>query len=146
MAGIKLWDSPPEEEMLPRRGTSGVIFSRSRWPICWMSSIRTPEWPRIKEFMRIRMAPLTHDSGIVELVRGSRRGSESPSPVEITPKCWCCKRALPKRSGSSVLVSAGGMCDRVSSAQRELMGDTHHCHRNRCSRRTRFFQRPSWQR
>ena len=103
--------------MLPRRGTKGVMCSRSRWPICWMSSMRTPEWPRIKEFMRIKMAPLTHDSGIEELFRGSRSGSESPSSVEITPACWCCNRALPRRSGSSVLVSA--VDDKIESAADE---------------------------
>ena len=103
--------------MLPRRGTKGVMCSRSRWPICWMSSMRTPEWPRIKEFMRIKMAPLTHDSGIEVLFRGSRRGSESPSSVEITPACWCCNRALPRRSGSSVLVSA--VDDKIESAADE---------------------------
>ena len=104
--------------MLPRRGTRGVMCSRSRWPICSMSSMRTPEWPRIKEFMRIKMAPLTHDSGIEVWLRGSRSGSESPSSIEITPACWCCNRAPPKRSGSSVLVSAvEDAGDRVSCEQ-----------------------------
>ena len=82
-----------------------------------MSSMRTPEWPRIKEFMRIKMAPLTHDSGIEVWFRGSKSGSESPSSVEITPACWCCSRALPKRSGSSVLVSAAN--DKIESASEE---------------------------
>ena len=109
--------SPPEAEILPRRGTKGVMCSRSKWPICWMSSIRTPEWPRIKEFMRIKMAPLTHDSGIEVWLWGSKSGSESPSSVEITPACWCCNRALPKHSESSVLVSAAN--DKVGPAADE---------------------------
>lgn len=36
-------DRSPEAEMLPRRGTSGVMCSRSKCPICSMSSKRTPE-------------------------------------------------------------------------------------------------------
>jgi hypothetical protein len=30
-----------------------------------MSSYRTPEWPRIKEWRRMRIAPRTHDSGML---------------------------------------------------------------------------------
>jgi len=140
---------PPEEETLPRRGTRGVIFSRRRWPICSMSSIRTPEWPRIREFMRIKMAPLTHDSGIVVLLRGSMSGSESPSSVEITPECWCCNKALPRRNGSSVLVSAvKDAIESVVCGRGVIRGGTHthHCHRNQCSHHIRFFPRSSWRR
>lgn len=39
-----------------------------------MSSQRTPECPRIREFMRIRIAPRTQDSGMLVEVRGSKRG------------------------------------------------------------------------
>lgn len=61
--------------MLPRMGTRGVMFSFRREPIFWMSSHRTPEWPRISEFMRIRIAPRTHASGMLVEARGSKSGS-----------------------------------------------------------------------
>lgn len=81
---------PPEAEILPRRGTRGIMSSSRRLPIFSMSSHRMPEWPRIKEFMRTKMAPRTHDSGIEVEVRGSERG-RGPGMDEVsygsTPAC-----------------------------------------------------------
>ena len=74
-----------------------------------MSSQRTPEWPRMREFMRMRMAPRTHDSGMLVEVSGSSSGSvtgaESVSDGK-TPHCWCWKSARPSVRGSLVRVSA----------------------------------------
>ena len=57
-----------------------------------INSHRTPEWPRMSEFMRMRIAPRTQDSGMLVELRGSRSGSvtgaESVSEGS-TPHCWC---------------------------------------------------------
>src|SRR5882672_11377722 len=94
--------------MLPRRGTIGVMLLRSSSPIFSMISHRTPEWPRMREFIRINIAPRTHDSGILVDVRGSRRGRVSSAVVDegSTPVCWCCKRAFPSARSLLVRVSA----------------------------------------
>ena len=94
--------------MVPRRGTRGVMLARRSSFIFSMSSHRTPEWPRIREFMRIRIAPRTQASGILVVLRGSWRGRTSRGLVEegSTPLCWCWRRALPRRRGWSVRVSA----------------------------------------
>jgi len=101
-------NSPPDDEILPRRGTKGVMLLRSRSPIFSISCHRTPECPRTREFIRTRMAPRTHDSGILVDVRGSRRGSASRILVDEgrMPPCWCWSNACPSARSSLVRVSA----------------------------------------
>ena len=86
-----------------------------------MSSQRTPEWPRMSEFMRMRMAPRTHDSGMLVDVRGSRSG-KAVGALSVsegrTPVCWCWKSARPSVRGSLVRVSAS----RQISGEKELNG------------------------
>lgn len=57
-----------------------MLFNSS--PIFSMSSHLTPEWPRMREFIRMRIAPRTQDSGMLEEVRGSSRGSASSVLVD----------------------------------------------------------------
>jgi hypothetical protein len=66
---------PPDAEILPRSGTNGVTSSRSSATIFSSSSQRTAECPRMSELMRTRIAPRTHDSGILVAARGSESGS-----------------------------------------------------------------------
>lgn len=101
-------DSPPEDEMLPRRGTRGVMLLRSNSPIFSTSCHLTPECPRTREFIRTRMAPRTQDSGILVDVRGSRRGRASRTLADEgrMPTCWCCSNACPSAISSLVRVSA----------------------------------------
>lgn len=129
-----LQHSPPEAEILPRRGTRGVMFSRSSAPMRSISSQRTPEWPRMSEFMRIRMAPRTHDSGMLVVVRGSPNGSAGSGAsvcVGRTPVCWCCRSAWPSWSGSFVRVSAVRE-EGEPVEDSEAMWCTHHFHRILC--------------
>ena len=94
--------------MLPRSGTRGVMLARRRAAIFSMSSHRTPEWPRIKELIRTRIAPRTQDSGMLVDASGSRRGREGRTSVDEgkTPACWCCNSALPRARVLGVRVSA----------------------------------------
>lgn len=75
-------NSPPDAEMLPLMGTNGTILVWRRSHILSISSHLTPEWPRISEFMRMSIAPRTHDSGIVVEPTGSKRGRVSRTSVE----------------------------------------------------------------
>lgn len=66
------------------------MFSRNSAPIFSISSQRTPECPRIREFMRIKIAPRTHASGMLDDARGSpsgRAGSGSSVCEGRTPTC-----------------------------------------------------------
>lgn len=84
-----------------------------------ISSQRTPECPRMREFMRMRMAPRTHDSGMLVDVSGSRSG-KTVGTCSVsdgrTPVCWCWKRARPSVRGSLVRVSAS----RENSGEKSL--------------------------
>lgn len=85
--------------MLPLRGTSGVMSSvSSRWR-AWGSSHRTPEWPRRRELILIRMAARTQDSGMVIEVKWS--GTE-----DMTPQCCIWNSARPRPRWSCVRVLA----------------------------------------
>ena len=55
---------PPEADILPRIGTIGVMLARRSWFIFSINSSLTPEWPRMREFIRISIAPRTQASGI----------------------------------------------------------------------------------
>jgi hypothetical protein len=59
--------------IVPYKGTKGVILARRSWPILSINSHRTPEWPlmREREFMRMRIAPRTQDSGILVELSGT---------------------------------------------------------------------------
>jgi hypothetical protein len=84
------------------------MLARRRAAIFSMSSHRTPEWPRIKELIRTRIAPRTQDSGMLVDASGSRRGREGRTSVDEgkTPACWCCNSALPRARVLGVRVSA----------------------------------------
>ena len=99
---------PPEAEILPRRGTTGVILLLNNSFIFSISSHLTPEWPRMREFIRIKIAPRTHDSGILVEAKGSSRGRASSVLVDEgrIPTCWCWRRACPSARSLSVRVSA----------------------------------------
>lgn len=72
--GRQIVDIPPDAEIEPRSGTHGMTFAeRISWSFS-MSSNRTPECPRIREFIRISIAPRTQASGIVVELPGSERG------------------------------------------------------------------------
>ena len=92
---------------MPRKGTRGVILVRSSSFIFEINSYRTPEWPRMSEFILMRIAPRIQDSGITEL-KGSQSGRTSGGCCDEgrTPECWCCRRACPSSIGWSVRVSA----------------------------------------
>ena len=64
-----------DAKILPRSGTHGVMSSRSSLTIFSSSSQRTAECPHMSELMRTRIAPHTHDSGILVVARGSDNGS-----------------------------------------------------------------------
>lgn len=109
--GNRGWNVPPDAEMLPRSGTYGMMSSRSRAASCSSSSQRTAEWPRMSELMRTRIAPRTHDSGILVAASGSDSGRAGSGPREDvtdgnTPVWWCCRRACPRPMVSFVRVSA----------------------------------------
>lgn len=90
-----------------------MMFSRRSSPIFSMSSQRTPEWPRMSEFMRMRIAPRTQASGMLVDASGSCNGRADKGVVVCegrTPVCWCCKRAWPSKRGSFVRVSALHTC------------------------------------
>lgn len=80
------------------------------------SSQRTPEWPRINEFMRMSIAARTHDSGIERVLSGSERGkgasglSSAIYPGWVNegriPDCWCWRSAFPSAKCWLVRVSA----------------------------------------
>jgi hypothetical protein len=77
---MRTTDTPPDDEILPRSGTHGVMSSRSSATIFSRSSQRTAECPRTSELMRTRIAPRTHDSGILVIARGSDNGSAWSGP------------------------------------------------------------------
>lgn len=97
---------PPDADMEPLTGTAAIrLASKTRFMFS-MSSQRTPECPRIKEFIRTSVADFTQASGMTEPI-GSRSGSMVGVSVEEGRKPMCCiwNNEFPRVNGELVLVS-----------------------------------------
>lgn len=97
---------PPDADMEPLTGTAAIrLAPRTRFMFS-MSSQRTPECPRINEFIRTSVADFTQASGMTEPI-GSRSGSMAGVSVEEGRKPMCCiwNNEFPRVIGELVLVS-----------------------------------------
>ena len=98
---ISMEDVPPEAEIVSYKGTRGLILVRRNRPIFSINFHQTPEWPQMREFMRMRVAPRNLDSGILVAISGSRRERMSRDFMKEgrTLLSWCWRKALIKWEG-----------------------------------------------